>query len=584
MTIPSISIIISVYNGEKTISRCLQSLVYQTFDNIEIIVVDKESKDNTLAIARQYEEMFPKKVKVYARPYSINMAAGLTFGISVASADYVTFCDADDWFELNAMEVLWNIISENPVDIVSFGWQFLKEDGTVVRKTYHPLEETIEAQLLSKQMCTYWSRLWKKSLLAAHLPIPEVAGSDANYIPIALQDASSIRCITKILYNYVTEIGTSNQKVSDEWLTIIEGWNYLLSHSKEEYLNYITAFIAQRVSVAVNKYWLYRIEYVAWLKAHKELFISNPLLENQTQLYSHIMKLISEEKEYIPLNIFINGFGKTKEEVEQKIGELKALPLSAGTGTVYVLDETTVSLDNRFELKQALDDGKYDYVGHYCALEKIEEMGGIYVGDHLNFKATFEPILENKSFFSYITKESFSEQIWGAQAHNPVIQELLTTYKKIDFYSDRYLPLSERMKNIFVAVYDVPLNGLAVRKDNFVIYDARIMVLNCIDGSFVCEHDMKHLWNEEGYVVIPKNLALPDINKLIKDLAATKKELQQVQNIAYFKIIRKIKKISTTRFGKKIISYYNSQAGKKIRKQCKRIVKKVRSYIKNNFK
>lgn len=554
---PYISILVSVYNGEKTISRCLQSLVYQTLENIEIIVVDKESNDNTLSIVREYEKLFPTKVKVYERPYSINMAAGLTYGVTVASADYVTFCDADDWFELNAMEVLWNIIKKEAVDIVSFGWKFLKENGITIRNAHHPLEQTIKAQILSTEMCTYWSRLWKKNLLERHLPIPEVAGCDANFIPIVLQDAVNIRSIRNVLYNYMAGIGTSNKRVSTEWLTIIDGWNYLLEHSNKQYIDHIVTFIARRIPGAIKKYWLYSIEYVEWLKQHKNLFIQNPVLKKDRKLYQEILKLIKDKKEYIPLNVFINGFGKSKEEIQHKIDELNILPLSAGTGNVYILDETTISLENRTNLKRAILEGEYDYVGHFCALEKIEEQGGIFVGNNIIFRATFEPILQNKSFFSFITTNTFSDQIWGAQPHNTVIQKLLQTYQNETFYPEKYLPLSDRIRNVLVALYDVPLNGIAIRKSEFIVYDARMMVLNRMEGPFVCEHDMSHLWNHEHYTVIPDNLALPtvigslaEIRKLKQEVGCYKKELQDIYQSDSWKLIKKLKKFSTTTIGK----------------------------------
>lgn len=573
MNKPYISIIVSVYNGEKTISRCLQSLVYQTLDNIEIIVVDKDSKDNTLVIAKQYESLFPDKVKVYSRPYSINMAAGLTYGILAASAEYITFCDADDWFELNAMEILWNTIEEKPVDMVTFGWKLLREDGSTIRTVHHLLNQTIEAQILSDQMCTYWSRLWKKSLFDIHLPIPEVAGCDANFIPVVLQDVTSMRCISNILYNYMAGTGTSNKRVSTEWITILDGWNYLLEHTKDKYKDYVVTFIARRVILVVNKYWLYRIEYIEWLKRKRDLFVNNPLIKREEKLYRNILNLIKEQKEYIPLNIFINGFGKSKEEIQQKIDMLNKLPLSAKKGQIYVLNETTVPIAARQELQSALSEDKFDYVGHYCALEKIEEIGGIYVGDNLVFRATFEPILENNSFFSFITTDTFSEQIWGAKPHNTVIKKLLQTYQNKDFYPEKYLPLAERIRNILVSIYDIPLNGRSIRKPDVIVYDARMMVLNRMEGSFVCEHDMSNLLNQEHYTVIPDNLALPtvignlsEIHKLKQEVLYYKEELNNIYESDSWKLIKRLKKFA------------NTSAGKPLKNIFKWFLKKYRKY------
>ena len=245
--------------------------------------------------------------------------------------------------------------------------------------------------------------------------------------------------------------------------------------------------------------------------------------------------------------------------MQGKIDALNALPLSAGTGHIYVLDESTVDLEQRPELKSALAEGYHEYVGHRCALEHIEEMGGIYVGDHLVFRATFEPVLHNESFFSFITTDTFSEQIWGAKAHNPVIRTLLRTYDNKTFYPEKYLPLAERIRNILVSEYDIPLNGRGIRKEKVVVYDARMLVLNRMDGAFVCEHDMSHLWNQAHYTVIPDDLALPteigsqtEVRKLKQEVERYKNELRGIYHSDSWKLIGRLKRMSNTALGKQM--------------------------------
>ena len=184
-------------------------------------------------------------------------------------------------------------------------------------------------------------------------------------------------------------------------------------------------------------------------------------------------------------------------------------------------------------------------------------MGGIYVGDHLVFRATFEPVLHNESFFSFITTDTFSEQIWGAKAHNPVIRTLLRTYDNKTFYPEKYLPLAERIRNILVSEYDIPLNGRGIRKEKVVVYDARMLVLNRMDGAFVCEHDMSHLWNQPHYTVIPDNLALPiaigsqtEVRKLKQEVERYKNELRGIYRSDSWKLIGRLKRMSNTALGK----------------------------------
>ena len=124
---PLISIIVSIYNGEKRLNQCIDSLIYQTYENIEIILVDKESTDNSKEIENLYQKQFPNKVKVYHIAYSENAAAGRNYGISVARGNYIAFCDADDWYELNAMEkIAEKIISDKP-DIIVYDTYVVSE-------------------------------------------------------------------------------------------------------------------------------------------------------------------------------------------------------------------------------------------------------------------------------------------------------------------------------------------------------------------------------------------------------------------------------------------------------------------------
>ena len=72
-----ISIIIPVYNAAKTLDQCVDALVYQTYENIEILIMEKKSTDNSLEIARRFEKEFPGKVRAIELPYTENPARAI---------------------------------------------------------------------------------------------------------------------------------------------------------------------------------------------------------------------------------------------------------------------------------------------------------------------------------------------------------------------------------------------------------------------------------------------------------------------------------------------------------------------------
>lgn len=111
-----ISVIVPVYNSEKKLDKCLLSIVNQTYKNIEIIVINDGSKDNSLKIINKYKKLYPDKIKVYSwENHGIGMSRNK--GICLATGDYIGFVDSDDYIELNMYEELINLVKINKADV-----------------------------------------------------------------------------------------------------------------------------------------------------------------------------------------------------------------------------------------------------------------------------------------------------------------------------------------------------------------------------------------------------------------------------------------------------------------------------------
>ena len=103
---PSVSIIIPVYNVEKYIEKCLESLVNQTLEDIELIIVNDGSTDNSENIILQYKEKYPNKIKYYTKQNG-GLSDARNFGMPFATGKYVAFLDSDDYVETNMYELLY---------------------------------------------------------------------------------------------------------------------------------------------------------------------------------------------------------------------------------------------------------------------------------------------------------------------------------------------------------------------------------------------------------------------------------------------------------------------------------------------
>lgn len=115
-----ISVIIPVYNAEKFLNKCLDSVINQTYKNIELLVINDGSKDSSLKIINEYKEKYDKIIKVIDQK---NQGEGKARnnGLKIATGDFITFLDSDDWYKEDYLEILHKEIGKN--DIVVSGFQ-----------------------------------------------------------------------------------------------------------------------------------------------------------------------------------------------------------------------------------------------------------------------------------------------------------------------------------------------------------------------------------------------------------------------------------------------------------------------------
>ena len=175
MNQPIVSVIIPVYNTEKYLRACLDSVVNQTVKDIEIICVDDGSTDSSLAILQEYESK-DSRVKVYAQEKS-NAGAARNVGLSKATGEYLAFLDSDDYYELFMLEHMLTCAHKRAADIVvcrfhtynertgktSNSCWGVKMDRLPSKKVFSYYE--IDQECFSSIMGCPWNKLFKRKLV-----------------------------------------------------------------------------------------------------------------------------------------------------------------------------------------------------------------------------------------------------------------------------------------------------------------------------------------------------------------------------------------------------------------------------------
>src|SRR5919202_991349 len=141
-----ISVIIPVYNGEKTIQETIESVLKQTFSNFELIVIDDGSQDSTLQIVSTIQDT---RLKIFS--YSnAGVSTSRNRGLSHATGEFISFIDADDLWTLDKLESQLKALQENPNAAVAYSWTnwIDRSNQLLGRGSYLPEQGDVFAKLL----------------------------------------------------------------------------------------------------------------------------------------------------------------------------------------------------------------------------------------------------------------------------------------------------------------------------------------------------------------------------------------------------------------------------------------------------
>ena len=122
-----VSVIVRVYNTERYLSSCLNSLVNQSLKDLEIIAVDDNSTDNSLKVLKEYESKYPEKIIVLHNEKNYGQSFSRNLGISMAKGEYIGFLDSDDYVNFEMYKSMYEGAKENDLVVVT-GTLFVKDD------------------------------------------------------------------------------------------------------------------------------------------------------------------------------------------------------------------------------------------------------------------------------------------------------------------------------------------------------------------------------------------------------------------------------------------------------------------------
>ena len=206
-----VTIIVPVYNSAKYLDESIGSLLRQTYEDLEILLVDNGSTDNSLDVCNRYAKK-DKRIRVIHTDENIGTGAARNLGLQSASGEYVCFFDADDRYEPRFVEKLLSAATEKNADIVLRGYAGFREDGGTEPHSFGS-EYFGDAKSVHKYVATWFpdgrvgfigNKLYKTSVIKNNnLQFPKLSRLEDGFFNLDFfTNANSCIVVSDILYNY----------------------------------------------------------------------------------------------------------------------------------------------------------------------------------------------------------------------------------------------------------------------------------------------------------------------------------------------------------------------------------------------
>ncbi len=553
-----VSVIVPVYNVEKYLEKCLDSLVAQTLEEIEIIVVNDGSSDNSQKIIERYAEQYPDRFISLVKENG-GLGDARNFGLKYAKGEYIGFVDSDDWIDQKMYESMYQFAINGVYDFVicdftsifdgwKTGWHSAGFRGGVSVPNKH------DFMINCLDPATACNKLIHKSLFQIALFYTGWY-EDIATTPILMSYANSIGYLPIQLYYYRQREGSIIQSKRDKrTLGVIDAWQRAMDMVKQEYYDDCVYAVYKSIVAFLQFKAEYADEFLEYFHRNTDVFLKNALISSNIK--SGAVENL-QKKRLIPKKLHYCWFGgNPKSELILKcIDSWKRL---APDFEIIEWNENNCDLHANKYIEQAYEQKKWAFVADYVRLQKVYEHGGIYVDTDTELMMDPSSLRLNNAFFAFETKGAIHAGIFGAVAEHSLIKQCRDSYQKSNFLNkdgtqNTSHTIVRRITDLLMNKGAV-LNGLEqTLRDGTHIYPPNVLTLNMFDGKCFAQHHYDCSWWEvkEGvksykYTVLQDFFSKdPHIHSndhsFGSELASAQLRIQQLENSTSWKITKPLR-------------------------------------------
>lgn len=246
-TVP-ISVVMPAYNAEKTIAESIETVLKQTHENLELIIVDDASIDGTASIINTYARKNPQ-IRILRNTKNIGVAETRNKGIEAAKSDWIALLDSDDLWEPDKLERQIVLAYQEQAEIVYCSYDFIDEQGASIKKPFIVPRTTNFKQMLSKSVISCSTALIAARILKENLFDASFYHEDYALWMRLLSIPVLAVGDTKVLMHYRQAAGSRN---GNKRKAAIERWKVYRGYLGMSFFQSLCAFIAYAFNGAVK--------------------------------------------------------------------------------------------------------------------------------------------------------------------------------------------------------------------------------------------------------------------------------------------------------------------------------------------
>ena len=303
----SVSVIVPFYNVENYIEKCLQTLVGQTLDDIEIILVNDGSKDRSKIVVDKFLKQYPEKI-VYLEKENGGLSDARNYAIPYAKGEYIAFLDSDDYVEKTMYKDMYELAKKEDSDMVecNFYWEYPDKKKEDVGIVYNGKKEMLE-----KIRVVAWNKLIRKEVLEkSKVLFPKgLRYEDVEFTYKLIPYVDKISFLKKPCVHYIQREGSisnnqneRNEEIFDILANVIDFYkaNNLYDEYKDEleyvYIRYAFCSSLLRIVKIKDEFVQRKLLDLTWEKVNTTFpeWKKNPVLKKKKDLKSIYLKTITK--------------------------------------------------------------------------------------------------------------------------------------------------------------------------------------------------------------------------------------------------------------------------------------------------